>query len=66
MAKENITKFIDAGMTDKVLAGKLAALAVEHGCDFTAEELLEFGTARPISDGEMVKAVGGVSPFRYR
>lgn len=59
MAKENITKFIDAAMTDKALATKLAALATENRCDFTAEELLEFGAARPLSDVEAEDAAGG-------
>lgn len=40
MAKENITKFFDAAMTDKVLAERLAALAAEKGHNFIAGELL--------------------------
>ena len=59
MAKENITKFFDTAMTDKVLAKKLAVLAVENGYDFTAEELLEFGVARPIPDNDAEKIHGG-------
>ena len=64
MAKENIARFIDAAMTDKALAGKLAALAVENGYDFTAEELLELGAARPLSDEETENAFGGRKPNR--
>lgn len=45
MAKENIRRFIDVAMTDKSLAEKVAALATEHGFDFTAAELLELGAA---------------------
>lgn len=56
MAKENITKFFDAAVTDKTLAAELAALATEHGCDFTADELLELGAAIPLSDDETEKA----------
>lgn len=58
MAKENITKFFDAAMTDKALAAKVAALATENGYDFTADELLELGAARPLSDSEVENAVG--------
>lgn len=43
MAKEIITKFFDAAVTDKALAAELTALATENGYDFTAEELLELG-----------------------
>ena len=50
MPKENITKFIDATLTDQVLAGKVAALAAASGYSFTAAELLALGAARPISD----------------
>lgn len=60
MAKENITKFFDAAVTDKTLAAELAALATEHGCDFTAEELLELGVARPISENEASAVSGGI------
>lgn len=59
MAKENIAKFFDAAATDKVLAGKLAALAAECGYAFTAAELLELGAARPLSDEEAKGAAGG-------
>lgn len=59
MAKENITKFFDAAVTDKTLAAELAALATEHGCDFTAEELLELGAVRPLSDADAEKAAAG-------
>lgn len=59
MAKENITKFFDAAMTDKALSGKVAALAAEHGYDFTAAEFLELGAARPLSDEDAGDASGG-------
>lgn len=59
MAKEAITKFFDAAMTDRALAEKLAALATENGYDFTAEELLELDAARPISDGDVEDVSGG-------
>ena len=65
MAKENITKFFDAAMTDKVLAENVSALAAEHGYGFTAEELLEFGVARPLSDEETQMAAGGAGPIQY-
>lgn len=45
MAKENIRRFIDVAMTDKSLAEKVAALATEHGFNFTAAHLLELGAA---------------------
>ena len=64
MAKENITKFIDAAMSDKALTEKVAALAAEHGYDFTAEELLKYGSARPLSDAETEGATGGITGFR--
>ena len=60
MAKENITKFFNAAVTDPALAEKLAALAAENGCAFTAAELLELGAARPLEDEEATKAVGGM------
>lgn len=59
MEKENIARFLDASMTDKALAAKLAALAAEYGYDFTAEELLEFGSARPLTDAETDHVSGG-------
>ncbi len=60
MAKENIAKFFNAAMTDKALSEKAAALASENGYDFTAAELLELGSARPIADADMENAAGGV------
>ncbi len=60
MEKENIARFFSAVMTDKALAEKVASLATEHGCDFTAEELLELGAARPLSDDEVAGAAGGI------
>ena len=62
MAKENIAKFFGAAMTDKALAEKAAALAAESGYDFTAAELLELGTARPLSDEELENTGGGWLP----
>ena len=59
MAKENINKFFSEAMTEKSLAEKLAALAGKNGFDFTVEELLELGAARPLSDGEAAAAAGG-------
>lgn len=59
MAKEIITKFFDVATTDKALAVELAALATENGYDFTAEELLELGAARPLSDDEAEGVAGG-------
>ena len=59
MAKEDITKFFEAAMTDRALAGKLAALAAENGYAFTAAELLELGAARPLSDGDAETVSGG-------
>ncbi len=61
MAKENIAGFVNAAMTEKALAEKLAALASENGFEFTAEELLELGSARPIDDADMENAAGGVN-----
>lgn len=65
MAKENIARFFDAAVTDKALAEKLAALAGENGFDFTAEELLEAGIQRPISDKEVEVAIGGGNRQNY-
>ena len=59
MAKENITKFLEAAMTDKTFAEKVASLAGESGYDVTAEELLKLGTQRPMSDEEAEAAAGG-------
>lgn len=59
MNVENISKFLGAAMTDKGIAEKFVALAVEHGYDFTVEELLEFGVNRPLSDNETEKIDGG-------
>ena len=60
MAKENIGKFFIEAMTDKTLAEKLAALAGENGFAFTAEELLELGAQRPISDEDVEGVTGGM------
>ena len=60
MAKENIGKFFDTAMTDRALAEKLSALAVENGFDFTAEELLELGAQQPLSDDEAKAANAGL------
>lgn len=69
MAKENITKFFDAAMTDKVLAEKLAALAAEHGYGFTAADLPGTGdkadsptdtdSVQSLSDTEAESVSGG-------
>ena len=59
MEKENIAKFFDKAITDRALAEKLAALAGENGFDFTAEDLLKLGAARPLSDEDMRDAAGG-------
>lgn len=63
MAKEDITKFFDMAVADKTLAAELAALATENGYDFTAEELLELGETRPISDEESNQIQGGIFMF---
>ncbi len=59
MAKENIARFINAVTTDNALAEKVVALAVEHGYDFTAAELMELGSARPLSDDEAAGVAAG-------
>ena len=65
MAKENIAGFLDAAMRDKALAEKFAALAAEQGYVFTAEELLELGEARPLSDADIENAAGGARPLSW-
>lgn len=59
MAKENISRFIEAAITDKALAAKVAALATENGYGFTADEFLELGETRPLSDNDAGDARGG-------
>ena len=59
MSKENIAKFFEAAAADKALAEKLAALAAENGYAFTADELLEWGAVRPISDEDAEQNVVG-------
>lgn len=59
MAKENISRFIEAAITDKTLAAKVAALATENEYNFTADELLELGETRPLSDNDAGDARGG-------
>lgn len=59
MARENITKFIEAAMGDRALAGELAELATECGYSFTAEELLALGASRPLSDDDAGRVSGG-------
>lgn len=59
MARKNIAKFMEAVVTDQVLAEKFTALAGQQGYDFTVEELLEFGAVLPVSDEDMEQSVGG-------
>ena len=59
MAKERIMKFFETAKADQALAEKLAALSTENGYDFTAEELLDLGAARPLTDEEANTASGG-------
>ena len=71
MAKEIITKFFDAAVTDKALAAELTALATENGYDFTAEELLELGMIQPLSNDDAEGASGrgpttGLNPYGSR
>lgn len=63
MAKENISRFIDAATTDKALAEKVAVLASENDYDFTADELLEMGAACPFPDNNFKNIRGGIRPF---
>ncbi len=65
MAIENIARFFNAVVTDKALAEKTAALAVENGFEFTPEELLEAGPAGPIDDAALEDAAGGYSEAEY-
>lgn len=63
MAKEVITKFFDAAVTDETLAEELAVLATENGYEFTAAEFLGLGAARPLSDEDVENIQGrGVVP----
>lgn len=71
MAKGAIINFFDAAMTDQELHQKLtelaerfAGLAEEYGYDFTAEELLEFGTVQPLFDDDVERVGGAVTPIR--
>lgn len=71
MAKGAILNFFDAAMTDQELhkkftelAEEFVELAKENGFDFTAEELLEFGTVQPLFDGDMERVGGLVTPIR--
>lgn len=63
MAGESILKFMEAAVTDEALAEKLSALAAEYGYDFTAEELMEFGSVRPLPDEEAEAIQGGIFMF---
>lgn len=59
MAKENIVKFFEAAVSDQGLAEQISGLAAENGCAFSAQELLEIGEQRPLSDEEVDDAAGG-------
>lgn len=66
MAKGAIINFFEAAAMDRKLhkeltelAERFAALAEEYGYDFTAEELLELGTACPLPDDDVGSTVGG-------
>lgn len=59
MARKNIAKFMEAVVTDQVLAEKFTALAGQQGYDFTVEELLGFGAVCPVTDEDMEQSVGG-------
>lgn len=71
MAKGAIINFFEAATMDKELhkgltelAESFAALAKEYGYDFTAEELLEFGTVQPLFDDDVERVGGAVGPIR--
>lgn len=59
MKNENIEKFFIHAMTDRELAGKVAALAGKNGYEFGAEELLAMGSAQPLDDTDVAEAAGG-------
>lgn len=61
MAKENMTKFFELAVSDQDLAEKVVAFAAKNGFEFTTEELLEAGAARPISDEDAEATVGGTA-----
>lgn len=63
MAKETMTEFLKASAANPELAGKVAALAAEYGYEFTAEELMEFGSVRPLPDEEAEAIQGGIFMF---
>ena len=72
MAKGAIINFFNAAMTDQELHQKLtelekrfAGLAEEYGYDFTAEELMEFGTAQPLFDDDIENVTGGGGAKSY-
>ena len=57
--KTAMANFFDAIFTDETLAAQVAELAGKAGYSFSAEDLLELGKARPLSDGEAAEAAGG-------
>ena len=57
--KTAMARFFDAIFTDETLAAQVAELAGKAGYSFSAEDLLEPGKARPLSDGEAAEAAGG-------
>ena len=60
-----MANFFDAILTDEALAAQVAELAGKAGYPFTAEDLLELGKARPLSDDETAQAAGGSSYQRW-
>lgn len=59
MGTQTIQKFLAAATTDRAIAEKVAALALESGYEFTAAELLEARLVQEISDAEIADATGG-------
>ena len=60
--KTAMARFFDAIFTDEALAAQVAELAGRAGYSFSAEDLLELGKARPLSDSETAGAAGGFEP----
>ena len=64
MPKKTVMDFLTAVTTDETLASQVAELAGKAGFPFSAEDLLELGRARPLSDEEAAGAAGGgASPW---